>query len=199
MTLSVSDSSRDRDAVKRDEPTRGRRRMTAALAVTGAVVIAGSLAGCRGPSTADAPAPSTSSSAPSTGKQGPAGQGPYRVTATVPVGKAPNGVAVGLDKTVYVVNSDDGTLSVIDGPTRTVTATVPVGGNLVGISTDGASVYVVNGTDNTMSVIDAETRAVTATVPVGNGAAGVTVDARTHTVYVTNRDDGTMSVIERRQ
>jgi 40-residue YVTN family beta-propeller repeat len=54
------------------------------------------------------------------------------VTATVPVGIDPNGVAVTPDGTkVYVANgnvgSDFGTVSVIDAATNTVIATVPVG------------------------------------------------------------------------
>ena len=46
-------------------------------------------------------------------------------------------------------------------------------------------------------MIDASTRTVTATIPVlGNGLA---VDPSTHTVYLTNTADATVSVIERRQ
>jgi DNA-binding beta-propeller fold protein YncE len=48
-------------------------------------------------------------------------------------------------------------------------------------------------------VIDGPTRTVTATIPV-NSASGhsLAVDSVTHTVYVTNTADGTVSVIERR-
>jgi len=43
------------------------------------------------------------------------GQSPYRVTATVPIGRMPHAVAVDPDThTVYVVNSGDRTLSVIE-------------------------------------------------------------------------------------
>jgi YVTN family beta-propeller protein len=45
-------------------------------------------------------------------------------------------------------------------------------------------------------VIDASTRTVTATVPVGTGPWGVAVDPGTHTVYVTNISDNTVSVID---
>ena len=47
-----------------------------------------------------------------------------------------------------------------------------------------------------MSVIDASTRTVTATVPVGKDPTGVAVDPGTHTVYVANHDDDTVSVID---
>jgi DNA-binding beta-propeller fold protein YncE len=36
---------------------------------------------------------------------------------------------------------------------------------------------------------------VTATIPVGSGASGVAADPKTSTVYVTNKTDGTVSVL----
>jgi YVTN family beta-propeller protein len=55
---------------------------------------------------------------------------PYTVTARMGVGKAPYGVGVDPStNTVYVTNEASGTVSVIDGATNTVTATIvsPVG------------------------------------------------------------------------
>ena len=50
--------------------------------------------------------------------------GGYTVTATIPVGSRPDGVAVDpAARTVYVTNYGDGTVSVIDAATRAVTAT----------------------------------------------------------------------------
>ena len=46
-------------------------------------------------------------------------------------------------------------------------------------------------------VIDTETRTVTDTVPVGSGPQGVAVDPTSHTAYVVNVADDTVSVIER--
>ena len=73
--------------------------------------------------------------------------------------------------TVYVTNRNDDTVSVIDGSTHTVTATVPVGKSPDGVAVDPGThtVYVTNQlSDGTVSVIDGSTRTVTATVPVGN-------------------------------
>ncbi len=111
--------------------------------------------------------------------------------------------------TVYVTNNLDGTVSVIDGSTRTVTATVPVGKNPEAAAVDPGThtVYVTstraadpagNIEHGTVSVIDASTRTVTATVPVGYHPDRVAVDPGTHTVYVTNTLDSTVSVIESR-
>ena len=76
----------------------------------------------------------------------------YRATATVPVGKYPEGVAVDPGtRTVYVANRGDGTLSVIDGATRTVAAAVPVGLNPEGVAMDPDThtAYVSNNGDGT--------------------------------------------------
>jgi YVTN family beta-propeller protein len=69
------------------------------------------------------------------------------VTATVPVGQFPEGVAVTPDGAkVFVANSNDDTVSVINTTSNAVTATVPVGNNPDGIavSPDGKKVYVAN-------------------------------------------------------
>ena len=121
------------------------------------------------------------------------------VTATIPVGIYPAGVAVDpAARTVYVANAGAGTVSVIDEATSTVTATIPVGSQPDGVAVDPTThtVYVANYSDGTVSVIDAATRAVTATIPVGSQPYGVAVDPAAGTVYVTNDGDGTVSVID---
>ncbi|KZS64505.1 YncE family protein [Mycobacterium kansasii] len=101
--------------------------------------------------------------------------------------------------TVYVVNTEDNTVLVIDGKTRTVTATVFVGDypNSVAVDPTTHTVYVTNLHDDTVSVIDGSTHAVTAIVDVGKHPVAVAVDPGTHTVYVANNSDDTVSVIER--
>ena len=58
-------------------------------------------------------------------------------------------------RTVYVANRIDGTVSVIDGSTRAVTATVPVGTWPAGVAVDPGThtVYVTGFMDSTVSVI----------------------------------------------
>jgi YVTN family beta-propeller protein len=134
------------------------------------------------------------------------------VTATVPLGTGPeeNPAGVAVDPgthTVYVgrlrtaaahVGNYDGEVSVIDAPTRAVTATVTVGKQPHQVAVDPGThtVYVTNVTDNTVTVIDASTRTVSATVPVGKHPGGVAVDPGTRTVYVANNADNTVSVID---
>ena len=78
-------------------------------------------------------------------------------------------------------------MSVIDGATRAVTATMPVGTARTGWRWTRAPTpsTSTNISDGTVSVIDGATRTVTATVAVGDGPVGVAVDPAVDTVYVT--------------
>src|SRR5665647_2041303 len=69
----------------------------------------------------------------------------YHVTSTITVGAYPSGVAVdATTHTVYVANSFDGTVSVING--GAVTSTITVGHNPQGVAVDATThtVYVAN-------------------------------------------------------
>ncbi len=86
----------------------------------------------------------------------PAASG-YTVTATIPVGAVPTGVAVDpAAGTIYVANGDD-SVSVINAATRTVTATIPVGTSPYAVAVNPATdtAYVTNRGDDTVSVISA--------------------------------------------
>jgi YVTN family beta-propeller protein len=124
------------------------------------------------------------------------------VIATIPVGIMPDGVAVSPDGTkVYVTNWNcsydpismspspyiNGTVSVIDTATDTVTATVPVGNWPwgIGVSPDGTRIYVTNFNNETISAIDAATNTVTATIPLDGTPKGVAVNPAGTTLYVT--------------
>ncbi len=111
-----------------------------------------------------------------------------KVTATVPVGISPWGVAVSPDGTkVYVTNWNSNTVSVIDTATNTVTATVDVGSNPIGITVtpDGSKVYVANYYNDIVSVIDSANNTVIATVDVGSNPMGIAVTPDGKKVYVS--------------
>lgn len=152
----------------------------------------------------------------------PGSSSPPVLVATASVGKEPSGVAVDpVTHTVYVANRSDSTVSVIDGSTHAVTATVPLdtrGGGAMrrffrtppsptGIAVDPntRALYVANAGDSTLAVIDESTHDIIATVPVGVGPVSYTagflslkvaVDSGTHTVYVTHNGRKTVSVID---
>ena len=97
------------------------------------------------------------------------------VTATISVHDMPFGVAVDPGThTVYVANYR-AKVSVIDGATHTVTASVPGSRRLWAVRGGRRiralhTVYVANHEDGTVSVIDGATNTVSATVPVGKSA-----------------------------
>jgi YVTN family beta-propeller protein len=112
------------------------------------------------------------------------------ITATIPVGIDPFGVAVTPDGSkVYVSNNVSNTISVIDTSTNRVIATITVGSHPHGVAVtpDGKKVYVANTFDNTTSLIDAATNSVIATVPVVESYPyGVAVTPDGTKVYVTS-------------
>ena len=85
---------------------------------------------------------------------------------------------------VYVANQTDNTVSVINGNTNRVTATIGVGDQPEAVAVDPTNdmVYVANYVDDTVSVIDGSSNTVVATIAVGG--FWVAVDSSTHMVYV---------------
>jgi YVTN family beta-propeller protein len=79
----------------------------------------------------------------------------------IPVGKTPVGIAVDPNTNrIYVSNSNNNTVSVIDGATnRVIGDPIPVGEGPRGIAVDPNThlVYVTNPGSNTVSVIDGAT------------------------------------------
>lgn len=114
---------------------------------------------------------------------------------------------------LYVLNSMDGTVSVIDRSTRAVTYTIPVGPWVSGIAAtpDGKKVYVgqfwtgSEGGDELVSVIDTASKAVTANVQVpgifsGEGGAFIRLIASPDStrLYVASQFSETISVVDTR-
>lgn len=97
--------------------------------------------------------------------------------------------------------SSEHLVTVIDGSTRTVTATVVAGRGQNGLAFDSRShvVYVVNGWDKAIAVIDGSTNVVTATVPVDVApylAEPLAVDSGTNTLYVIPYRANSVNVID---
>ena len=127
----------------------------------------------------------------------------WQVAATIPVGQFPFGVAVNTrTDMIYAASYGEGpgagSVSVIDGRTRTVAATVAVGVQPYGVAVNPATdtVYVTN--DGTVSVINGRANRVTATIPVGASPYGgrpygIRADRLTNRIYVAI--NGTVIVI----
>ena len=117
---------------------------------------------------------------------------------TITVGELPSGMARdALTGDLYVANSGDGTVSVIDPEAFLVVDTIDVGGTPrnVAADPDGGMVYVTDFAGDRVIMIDTDTNAVVDTIDVGDGAEGVTVDSLNGDVIVTNFLDDSLSVI----
>ncbi|WP_312871710.1 hypothetical protein [Amycolatopsis acididurans] len=111
-----------------------------------------------------------------------------KFTASVPVGKAPTGLAVHeASNTVYVANSGIHHLSVVDGDSRTERATILLRSEASSVAVHQAShtVYTNGGPDGIVK-IDGATGAITGELSLGINPGQVAVHQRTGTVYVTD-------------
>jgi len=85
------------------------------------------------------------------------------------------------------LNSDN--VSVIDGATNTVLATVPAGdgAGAVAVNTSTNAIYVANFNDNTVTVIDGLTNTVVTTIIPAGGSpfpTGIGVSSLNNSIYV---------------
>jgi YVTN family beta-propeller protein len=122
-------------------------------------------------------------------------------TLRIPVGGEPRGVAVAPDsQRVYVVDSETGTVSVIDTTTLKVSGTpIPVGEQprAAALTPDGERLYVSNSASDTVTVIDTTTLAAAADpIPVGSAPSGLAIAPDGTRAYVANSGGGTVSVID---
>ncbi|MFI8344698.1 YncE family protein [Streptomyces sp. NPDC085639] len=203
--------------------TRARARRRGALAVLAAVLLLGACARTAAPAP-PAPAPSATEPLPATAPtpQGlllTADSGDATVTfvdpqrgavASVTVGRAPYGLAVGADGRAWVATAEG--VAVVDTRTRVRVALIPYrtgtgpvtdgeyrgGGMGIALSPDGAHAYVgvnVPGTTGVLEVLDTARREVTAVVPVGRRPFDVDVSPDGAEVYVTGHDSFDVTVV----
>jgi YVTN family beta-propeller protein len=104
---------------------------------------------------------------------------------------------------VYVTVPDGNSVSVMDGTTNTVVATVPVGESPTGVAVNPTTnlIYVTDAAwsawSGTVSVIDGTTNTVVSTIPVNQWPLDVAVNPVTNLIYVANAAwSGTISVID---
>lgn len=123
------------------------------------------------------------------------------VVQQIPVGGGPLEAAVAPDGNhVYVANSEDNTVSVIDTTNKKVpiVMTVPVGlyPAAIAVTPDGTRVYVTNDSDGTVSAIDTTINSVVATITVGEEPEGIAVTPDGTHVYVADRAGNAVTVID---
>jgi len=121
------------------------------------------------------------------------------VSLTVPVGQQPMAVAVNeTTNRAYIVNHNSGSVTVIDGKTRTVAATIKTGAGPEAVAINAVTnrVYTANSGENSVSVIDGATDTVVATVGTGSNCNNLAVNSTTNKIYVTNNFGHSVTVID---
>lgn len=130
-----------------------------------------------------------------------------QVVATVPVGRSPAGVvASSRAGRVFVSNPDSKTISVIDMREQRVVDTWSAGEGPVGIDAapDGSRVYAADWYTNRLLVFDTRTadrtmssrRVPISTIVVGSAPAGVAASDREGQVFVAERDDDSVALVD---
>ena len=131
---------------------------------------------------------------------------PLPLIETITGFSAPYGIALSLDNDlIYVSNFGQfnvtGTVSVINGTTNTIVATIYVDKNPQAIAYNSANglFYVANTYSNTLSMINGTSNSLIGSIPVGDvpgkSPTGIAVNSINNTVYVTNMGSNTVSVI----
>lgn len=133
----------------------------------------------------------------------------FRVIATATVGQNPFGDAVAPNgRTVWVANSGDNTVSIVDTRSLQVETTVPVGEfpEDIAFTHDGRQAFLTNSSSNTVSVFDAGARQVRQTVDLAPSGMqfpfGIAVTNNDKRVWVTsagadlNTDDHSVAILD---
>ena len=111
---------------------------------------------------------------------------------SIKVGKTPSEVTFSTDGSlVFVANTGEGTVSVIDPATKTVKTTIPVGTAPVGAwAASNGKMYCDNETSQTVSEIDVATQKVTETIALGFKPGYVAYNAQTKEIWVSDATNG---------
>jgi YVTN family beta-propeller protein len=120
------------------------------------------------------------------------------ITAIIPVGTGPFGVAVDPSlKEVFVTNGGSANVTVINGTAQKPTSSVHVGKDPKGIAFDATNgtLYVANNGSNNLSVISVSSLSIVRTINVGTEPAGVAWDNATNRIFVTDRGSDQVTVI----
>ncbi len=121
-------------------------------------------------------------------------------TITLPTGAEPVAVAVNTaGKIAVVAERDRDRVAILDLNTYKVVQEVKVGGGPSAVAILGDRAVVLNLDTDNVSIVSLATSAVTATVPVGRSPRGIATDILPGDLwraYVTNQNEGTISVID---
>jgi YVTN family beta-propeller protein len=118
----------------------------------------------------------------------------------ISVGKGDEGFDVSPDgRELWTANAQDGTLSVIDLTTRTVSATLDsktFGANRLKFTPDGKLVLISSLRDADLVIYDAASRKEFKRVKIGHGAAGILMDRDGNRAFISCGPDNYVAVLD---
>lgn len=142
--------------------------------------------------------PNNAAGTPPRGLVGPPG-GDWDETV-VRVGNGSEGFDVSPDgKEIWVANAQDGTISIINSVSKTVTGTLAAnvaGANRLKFTPDGQKVFVASLRDGNVTILDASTRKEVKRIKLGRGAAGILMQPDGSRVFVACSPDNYIAVID---
>ena len=140
----------------------------------------------------------TNMAPPPRGPMGPPG-GDWQETV-VRVGNGCEGFDVSPDgKEIWVANAHDGTVSIIDVATKTVTQTLAadvMGANRLKFTPDGKLALISSLRGSDVTVIDSSTRKTVKRINVGHGSAGIQMQPDGARAFVACSPDGYVAVVD---
>jgi YVTN family beta-propeller protein len=112
--------------------------------------------------------------------------------------RAPHGVQIGPDGTVYVASDLDRKLLVIDPKARKVTKAIDTDGTThwIGVLPNGSKIYATNKNDPFVTVVDLKTHTVASKIPVPGGTEGIAVSPDGRRVIVMAHTAPGLAVID---
>ncbi len=118
----------------------------------------------------------------------------------VRVGNGSEGFDVSPDgKEIWVANAQDGTISIVNSTSKTVTDTLAAnvpGANRLKFTPDGQKVFVSSLRDGNLTILDAATRKEVKRIKLGRGAAGTLMQPDGSRAFVACSPDNYVAVID---
>jgi DNA-binding beta-propeller fold protein YncE len=150
------------------------------------------------------PPPGIPPGGPPPGQPGQSGPGgPPRLDwneTVIPVGKGSEGFDVSPDgRELWTAGAQDGTISIIDIPSKKVTATLDakvLGANRLKFTLDGKYVLISSLRGGDLVVYDAANRTEWKRVPIGHGAAGILMEPNGARAFIACSPDNYIAVLD---